>query len=479
MKTTKNSSLLEQIRSGEFKIAVYGLGHVGAPIASTWLRIGGHVIGVDKSPKVLENARHGHTHIPEPGVNEAFAKGLKEGRFQVYDDPIKASKDSHFKTICVPVLAADGSADLTAVKEVSKAIAQGLKIGDVVALNPSVPPGTTEEVVIPILEKEGNNNHGRQLKAEKDFYMLYNPERIYEGRAIEDIEERYPAIVAGVGPKSLQIGTELYSLIFRKGVMKMNNIRTAETEKLLEGVYRDVNIALANELAAFCERIGVNFWEAREAANSQPFCHIHKAGAGVGGACIPVYPQFILRSAKEANVECNITKLGRAINDSMPRYCVEQAVTLLSRASPKSIVHITRNGGKSVRLEPKVAVTILGLAFRGDVSDTRLSPTYQIIDELIRLGANYIRIHDPLVHSDATLAAIIKENANTKIILTTDFDEAINGANLIILATDHKEYRNAPIDKIKGIPIYDGRRWLDEKKLDGISYASIGVPVNN
>src|SRR5919197_3620842 len=252
------SDILNRIRSGEFKIAVYGLGHVGASIASVWLRAGAHVIGVDKSPNVLENAKRGKTHVLEPGVNEAFAKGLQEKRFDLYEDLVQASYDSYFKMICVPVLADNGRpADLTALKEVSIAISKGLKKCDVVALNPSVPPGTTEDILLPLIEKES-----RGLKVEDDFYLIYNPERIYEGRAIEDIEDRYQAIVAGAGPKSLEIGIKLYSIVFKKGIMPISNIRTAETEKLFEGVYRDVNIALANELAKFCEKVGVNFWEA-------------------------------------------------------------------------------------------------------------------------------------------------------------------------------------------------------------------------
>src|SRR5918997_1880395 len=312
--------LTRRVRSGEFKVAVYGLGHVGSPVASSWLRAGAHVIGVDNSSEVLENARKGRTHIYEPGVNDAFSKGLKEKRFFVYGDPLKGSQDSHFKLICVPVLLTHSfSADLSAVKQVATAIGQGLKKGDVVSLNPSVPPGTSEDVVLPILEEQSG------LKVEQDFYMVYNPERIYEGRAIEDIEERYPAIVAGAGAKSLEIGAKLYSLVAKKGVIKMGNIRTAEAEKLLEGVYRDVNIALANEMAKFCEKAGVDFWEAREAANSQPFCHLHKPGPGVGGACIPVYPHFILHAANLTGVDCKIVRFGRSINDSMPSYCVNQA----------------------------------------------------------------------------------------------------------------------------------------------------------
>ena len=440
-----NADLARKISSGELKIAVYGLGHVGSPLVSAWLRAGAHVVGVDKSSKVLENARKGTTHVPEPGVNEAFSKGLKEKRFYVYNDPVKASQDASFKMICVPVLLTDSfSADLAAVKQVASAIGRGLKKGDVVSLNPSVPPGTSEDVVLPILENES------RLQVERDFYMIYNPERIYEGRAIEDIEERYPAVVAGAGPKSLEIGSKLYSLIAKKGVIRISSMRTAETEKLLEGVYRDVNIALANEMAKFCEKVGVNFWEAREAANSQPFCHIHKPGVGVGGACIPVYPQFILHTANINKVECNITRLGRNVNDSMPAYCVEQAVRMLGPgASP-------------------VAVALLGLAFRGGVSDTRLSPTYRVIEELKKLNVKEIRVHDPLVTKDPSLPQ--------DVVLTSSLSKAVQGTDLVMLVSDHPEYRNLTQQDLDGAPVYDGRGILDRFRFAGGRFASIGKP---
>ena len=440
-----NADLARKVRSGEWKIAVYGLGHVGSPLVSAWLRAGAHVVGVDKSPKVLENARKGRTHVPEPGVNEAFSKGLKEKRFYVCDDPVRASQNASFKMICVPVLLTDSfSADLAAVKQVASAIGRGLKKGDVVSLNPSVPPGTSEDVVLPILEKES------RLQAERDFYMVYNPERIYEGRAIEDIEERYPAVVAGAGPKSLEIGSKLYSLIAKRGVIRMSSMRTAETEKLLEGVYRDVNIALANEMAKFCEKVGVNFWEAREAANSQPFCHIHKPGAGVGGACIPVYPQFILHTADINKVECNITRLGRNVNDSMPAYCVDQAIKMLGPGASQA------------------TVALLGLAFRGGVSDTRLSPTYRVIEELKKLKVKEIRVHDPLVASDPALPQ--------DVILTSSLSKAVQGADLVMLVSDHLEYRNLRQEDLGGAPVYDGRGILDQSRFAGSRFASIGRP---
>ena len=445
-KNSVDTDLAKRVRSGEFKIAVYGLGHVGSPLASSWLRAGAHLIGVDNSSEVLENARRGRTHINEPGVNEAFSRGLREKRFFVYSDAVKASRDSHFKLICVPVLLTNTfSADLSTVKKVTIAIAQGLKKGDVVSLNPSVPPGTSEDIVLPILEKESG------LKVERDFYMLYNPERIYEGRAIEDIELRYPAVVAGAGAKSLEIGTNLYSLVAKKGVIRIRNMRTAEAEKLLEGVYRDVNIALANEMAKFCEKAGVDFWEAREAANSQPFCHIHKPGAGVGGACIPVYPQFILHAANMIGVDCNIVKYGRTINDSMPAYCVMQAIKLID--------------GSDLL---KCTVALLGLGFRGDVSDTRLSPTYRVIEELKKLEVKEIRVHDPLVAKDPNLPQ--------DVVLTSDLSIAVKDADLVMLVSDHSQYHNITNETLSGAALYDGRGILDGLKYPANKFASIGRP---
>jgi nucleotide sugar dehydrogenase len=445
-KNSIDTDLARRVRSGEFKIAVYGLGHVGSPLASSWLRAGAHLIGVDNSSKVLENARKGRTHINEPGVNEAFSRGLREKRFFVYSDAVKASQDSHFKLICVPVLLTNTfSADLSAVKKVTIAIAQGLKKGDVVSLNPSVPPGTSEDIVLPILEKESG------LKVESDFYMVYNPERIYEGRAIEDIELRYPAVVAGAGAKSLEIGTKLYSLVAKKGVIKIRNMRTAEAEKLLEGVYRDVNIALANEMAKFCEKAGVDFWEAREAANSQPFCHIHKPGAGVGGACIPVYPQFILHTANLIGVDCNIVRYGRTINDSMPAYCVMQAIKLIERSDLS-----------------KCIVALLGLGFRGDVSDTRLSPTYRVIEELKRVKVREIRVHDPLVTKDPNLPH--------DVVLTSDLSSVAKDADLVMLISDHSQYHDITKETLNGAALYDGRGILDGLRFPARKFASIGRP---
>jgi nucleotide sugar dehydrogenase len=441
-------SVTKKFQSGEYLVAVYGLGHVGAPIASSWLRAGVTVIGIDKSQKVIENAKKGVTHIPEPGVNAAFSEGIKIGKFIVYDDQVKASADSKLKMICVPVLIKNKKADLEAVKEAALSIGKGLKKNDIVSLHPTVPPLTTEKFLVPILEKTS------KLKAGKDFSVIYNPERIYEGRAIFDIEEGHPGIVAGLEKHSLDLAEKIFSLLFKKGVILVSSIKTAEAEKLFEGIYRDANIALANELSVLSEKLGIDFWEAQNAANSQPFCHIHKPGIGVGGACIPVYPQFILEVAGKNGVDCSLTKTSRVINDGMPYYALSKALSLVSKKKDKK--------------KPKI--TILGLAFRGGVSDTRLSPTYDLVRKLLKLKITNIVIHDPLAKDD------LLESRHKTIKITSDLDFSIKNRDLIILATDHNEYSGLSKEKTGKTPVYDGRGILNHSSFDAGLFKGIGRP---
>ena len=323
-----------------------------------------------------------------------------------------------------------------------------MKKGDVVLLSPSVPPGTTEKIVLPILEKES------KLKGERDFFLIYNPERIFEGRAIQDIEENYPAIVAGLGKKSLEFGNKFLKIISKKGVLLMPNLATAEAEKLFEGVFRDVNIALSNQLADYCEKIGINFWEARKAANSQPFCHLHYPGTGVGGLCIPVYPRIVIESAKNIGQSMKILEFSRTINDEMPKKCVNESVRLLktNKKTPKN---------------KKIAV--LGLGFRGEVTDKRLSPTYSVVDEFLKLGCQ-VTVHDPYILEDNELP----EN----VLLSKDMSLVIKNADLIFVSTDHKKYSKLSKTSFKNtkkpLLIYDGRNILQNNLFDKVNLLSIG-----
>jgi len=434
------------LANGKITISVYGLGHVGASVAAVWLRAGAKVIGVDKLDSVVKAASSGNSFISEPGVISALKKALREKRFTATTDAVQASKESDFKVITVPVGLVGNTADLSAVEDVANSIAMGLKKGDLVSLNPTVPPGTTEEFLLPILERKSD------LIRERDFGLIYSPERVYEGRALKDIEENYPAIVAGVGPRSLAAGAALYSLVCKKGVIRMSSIKAAETEKSFEGIYRDVNIALANELAKICERLGIDYWEVRQAANSQPYSNLHKPGTGVGGACIPLYPQFIMDVAAKVKASTDITSLAREINSLMPKYCVQKALSLLNRnqsANPR--------------------VTILGLAFRGGVSDTRFSPSYDVIQELLNAGCR-VTVHDPYVKND--------HNLPESVTLTNKLDEALSDADLIIVATDHPEYARINPKRLRAnAAIYDGRGILDRSRFGNILFSGIGREV--
>ncbi len=431
------------LNDGQLKIAVYGLGHVGCPLAAVWLRAGAIVIGVDTNTNVINKATKGISPVAELGVTEAFKKGLKARKLSFTSDGINASKESNFKVVAVPV-GLDNQASLSALEAAISNIAKGLKRGDVVSINPTVPPGTTEDLALPILEKLSG------LKNEIDFGLIYSPERIAEGSAIKDIEENYQAIVAGIGPRSLAVGDALYSLISKKGIIKMSSIRAAEAEKLFEGVYRDVNIALANELAKICERLGIDYWEVRKAANSQPYSHLHKPGTGVGGACIPIYPHFVMEVAAKVKATTDITSLAREINSLMPKYCVQEALSLLNKTGKQSA---------------NSKVVVLGLAFRGGVSDTRLSPSYDVIQELLNAGCS-VTVHDPYVSNDSKLPS--------SVVLTKKLDEALDGSDLVIIATDHKQYTKINPRKLGKAAIYDGRGILNRSRFGKASFFGIG-----
>jgi hypothetical protein len=440
------TSLKSQIKNEQKIIAIYGLGNVGGPIAAAWLRKGAKVIGVDISKNLLSEIQKGSSHKKEPYLSETFSTALRKKKLTLTSDGVEASTISDIKFVAVPVGLRRNKIDLNALLSATTSISKGLKKGNTVIICPSLPPGTTEKVVRQILEKNSN------LKAEKDFYLIYNPERIFEGRALADIEENYPAIISGYGPKSLEFADELLKIISKKGTLKMLSIANAEAEKLFEGVYRDVNIALANELADYCERVGVNYWDARKGANSQPFCHLHYPGTGVGGLCIPVYPRFVIESSSKIGKHVKLIEYSRKINDYMPKKCVHDALSLL------------KNNVKGAK------VAVLGLGFRGEVTDSRLSPTYDVVDELLKKGCNVI-VHDPYIFEDKDLPNNVK--------LTKDLSKAVKDAHLVFISADHKMYAklNENILKKTKKPtmIFDGRNILNKKNFRNASLLTIGT----
>jgi len=404
--------LRERLRRGEITAAVYGLGNVGLPLVVAWLEAGARVIGVDIEVDKVATLNRGKAPTVEPGVAEAIKRFRANGRFEATVDGVDASRRASVKLIAVPtLLREDRRFDGTAVEEALRTVGRGLKRGDLVSMECSVPPGFTEKTGRIILEGES------RLKAEDDFGLCASPERIYVGRALEDISSRYPKVVGGVGERSTRALAALYESIAERGVVRMSSAAAAEASKLFEGIYRDVNIALANELAILCREMGLDYMEVREAANSQPFCHLHVPGCGVGGVCIPYYPYFMAEAAAEVGVELPLTLQARRINEEMPEYTVKIAV----KAAEEEGIEMKDS-----------KVVIMGLAYRGGASDARGSPTYEIAQLIQRLSAS-VKVHDPLIREDETLRRLA-------IPLMGSVEEAIEGVSVVVFATDHGEY---------------------------------------
>jgi len=420
------------------RVGVIGLGFVGSSVASVWLRAGASVTGFDISEPRLNSIKQGNAS-EEAAVVEAFRSGLASGKLKLTSSEADL-KDSEVKIICVPVYLRKGRADLSYLQEASGSVARSLKRGDAVIIHPSVPPGTTRKIVRPILESSG-------LEVGKDFALIYSPERIFVGHAVDDIENRYPTVVSGIDQRSLERGAEIFGKISKKGVVKMPSVEAAEMEKLVEGVYRDTNIALANELAMVCDELGVDFYAVREAANSQPYCHVHLPGFGVGGACIPVYPVFVSSSVSESATK--LINLSRELNDSMAKYLASA---------------LKRKFG----VDSGTKVGILGLAFRGDIADPRLSVTYKLVQELKGIGVESIIVHDPMIKSDPALGSMLTQN----------LEHVLERSDVCLLATDHTAYRKINWDAInRSTPLIliDGKGMLrglssPKVRLYGLGY---------
>ena len=339
--------------------------------------------------------------------------------------------------IAVPPLVVDADArpDFAVLDAVLADIGRGLQAGTVVSVETTLPVGTTRERVAPALAAASG------LRSEEDFFAVHSPERVYSGRIFQDLDT-YPKLVGGLSEAGERRGVELYRSFLTAEVRSMGSAEAAELTKLAETTYRDVNIALANEFARFADRAGVDINRVIEAANSQPFSHIHRPGIGVGGHCIPVYPRFYLAGDPDAR----IPPVSRAINDAMPVY----AVDLLERALERPLA-----GAR---------VVILGVSYRGNVKETAFSSAFAVRDELERRGAVALA-SDPL-YSDAELRAhgFAPWDGGT-----------VDGA---VIQADHAAYADLMPEDVPGVrAIVDGRGVLDAAAWEraGVRVRRIGV----
>jgi len=437
------------------RVVVVALGKIGLPLAAHIARAGHTVVGCDVSAEVCEQVNAARAPFPgEAGLDEALAKVVGDGRLRAQTDTAAAVEEGADLVIAVPPLVVDTDAqpDWRILDSVVADVGRGLRAaaaaghtGTVVCVETTLPVGTTRTRVAPALAAESG------LEPERDFYAAFSPERVYSGRIFEDLR-RYPKLVGGCSQIGEERAVELYRAFIERRpagedgppteVWPMDSAEAAELAKLAETTYRDLNIAFANELARHADRVDIDVHRVIDAANSQPFSHIHRPGVAVGGHCIPVYPHFFLHGAPEARLPA----VAREVNSAMPAYAVELLAEALGDLS-------------------EARVLILGVAYRGDVKETAFSGAFPLRDALMARGATAVAT-DPL-YSDRELSDLGFDVWD---------DGAIDGA---ILQADHAEYRTlTPADLPGARAVVDGRDVLDPAVFAeaGVALRRIGRP---
>jgi UDP-N-acetyl-D-mannosaminuronic acid dehydrogenase len=423
-------------RNGRVPTTVYGLGKMGVPLAAVFAETTGAVTGFDIDPdRVATLAAGANPFENEPGLSALLADLVEDARFTPTTDGETAARAARVHVIVVPTVVDEaGAVDLSNLRAAARTVAAGLAPGDLVVVESTVPPGTCRDVVAPILAS-GTAEAGT-------FGLAFCPERTASGRALRDIRGAYPKIVGGVDEESGRAAELVYGELTDNRVVRVADATTAECVKLFEGVYRDVNIALANELAKLTDELGIDVVEAIDAANTQPFCEIHTPGAGVGGHCIPYYPYFLTEGLE---TETPLVETARSINEGMPGFVVRRVAEELAAV------------GTSVG---DATVAILGVTYRPGVPETRESPAIDIADRLSELGATVLAV-DPVLEGlpemsaeQVDLSTLASKTIDAAVLVTAH--EAFEGIDWDALAADG----DAPTDD-PGIVVVDGRQSLD------------------
>jgi len=376
------------------KICVIGLGYIGLPTACILSSKGFKVIGVDINSEVVKRLNSKDIENPEPGLAKFVKSAINSGDFKAQTIP----KEADVFIICVPTpLTDEKKADLTYVKSAAKSILPYLRKDNLIILESTVPPGTTEGILKHILEKSG-------LKIGNELYLDYCPERVIPGNILKEIVEN-DRIIGGITQESAELAKEVYQS-FVKGKIYLTNATTAEMIKLTENSFRDVNIAFANELSKICDQLNLNVWEVIKLANKHPRVNILKPGPGVGGHCIAVDPFFIIEKAPG---ETKLIKTARSVNNSMPDYIVKKVETAL----------------KEIKIDNPV-IACLGMTYKANVDDIRESPALKIIRKLKEKGY-LVRVCDPYIKDFSEFPLF-------------PLKEVAKGADCLILLVDHKEF---------------------------------------
>ena len=366
--------LLTKIKNKEIKVGVVGLGYVGLPLAVEKAKAGFKTIGFDVQEEKIKLVNEGHNYIGDV-VDSDLKKLVGAGMLTATTD-FSFVKDVDFIAICVPTpLDKHQQPDISYVKSSVEAISRYLMQETIVVLESTTYPGTTEELVKPILEK------GSGLKCGEDFYLGFSPERVDPGNLIYKTKNT-PKVVGGVGKDATEVIAAMYRAVLEGDVAEVSSPAIAEMEKILENTYRNINIGLINELAILCDRMGISIWEVIDAAKTKPYgFQAFYPGPGLGGHCIPLDPYYLSWKAREYGFHTSMIESSMMINDKMPEYCVDRAARILNKFE-KSL-----KGSK---------VLVVGVAYKQDIDDYRESPALEVI-ELLKASGAEVSYYDPWI----------------------------------------------------------------------------------
>lgn len=402
-------TLEKRLRNRQARIVVIGLGYVGLPLAVEKAKAGFTVVGIERKKKRVDMVNQGENYISDI-IDLDLKKVVKEGKLRATQN-FEVISEVDVICICVPTpLTKNKEPDTQYVEAATKQLIRRFHKGQLIVLESTTYPGTTEEVILPRLQRGG-------LKVGEDFYLAYSPERIDPGNK-EYRMSNISKVVGGVTEKCTYLTRILYEQVVKEKVYSVSSPRVAEMEKLLENVFRNVNIALVNEMALLCNRMGINVWEVIEAAKTKPYGFMpFYPGPGLGGHCVPIDPFYLAWKAKEYDFNTRFIELAAEINNRMPYYVVDRVRQLINKHKR------CLNGAK---------VLILGVTYKKNVGDIRESPVLKII-ELLEEEKAEVCYHDPYISS-----FFLQSRKYESVKLSKG---ALERADIVLLATDHSSYQ--------------------------------------
>ncbi len=419
-------------------VTVVGLGYVGFPLALLAAEKGHRVYGYDINEEHIKTLQQGISPFADPALQEKLSQttSLTFGH-----DPIKI-RDADIVIVCVPTpVDKDHKPNLNPLRKACETVASYLRKGQLIAIESTIFPGTMEEIILPIMQSSN-------LTVGDDYWLVHCPERIDPGNPNYSIST-INRVLGGITPRCGKKGKDFYDTLIDAEVQMLSSIKAAETTKVVENTFRDVNIALVNELAQAFDSMGIDVLEVIKGASTKPFAFMpHYPGCGVGGHCIPVDPYYLIEKSREKGFNPKFLAMARKINEGMPAYTVKKVVEGLLEA------------GKTLQT---ASIVLLGLAYKKEIDDIRESPSLVIADALVNRGAQF-EIYDPYVLDKSTV---------------TSLPAALHGKDCVIIATNHAEFANLTAQELQdaGVKVVvDGRNCLNKQDIidSGIVYKGIG-----